>query len=105
MIRVLGLVALLSLPPQLNRWLGADKVKHFLMSALVQSAAYSTARAVGVDRVPSQIVGGASVMGIGLWKERRDRRAKKPFSLEDLVWDAAGGVSAAALLNGARGTQ
>src|SRR5207302_1930225 len=31
-----------------------------------------------------------------------DRRAKKPFSVEDLAWDAAGAVSAAALLSGTR---
>lgn len=105
MIRAFGLVALLSLPPTLDRWFGADKVKHFFMSALVQSTVHSTARVVGIDRAPSQILGGVAVMGIGVWKERQDRRAKKPFSLEDLLWDAAGGAAAGALLNGTRGTR
>jgi uncharacterized protein YfiM (DUF2279 family) len=104
-IRVWGLVALLALPPAFNRWFGADKLKHFLMSALVQSAGFSTARTVGLDRAPSQVIGGAAVLAIGLWKERQDRRTKKPFSVEDLVWDAAGGAAAGALLNGTRGTR
>ncbi|HEU4996104.1 MAG TPA: hypothetical protein VFT29_14910 [Gemmatimonadaceae bacterium] len=102
MIRVLAVVAVLSWPPALGRWFGADKVKHFLMSALVHSTAYSTAQALGAGNQTSQVVGGTAVAGIGVLKEVHDRRAHKPFSIEDLVWDASGGVAAAALLNGAR---
>lgn len=102
MTRVLLLVMVLASPPAVGRWFGADKVKHFLMSAFVQSAAYSASRIAGVGRAPSQAAGAAAVLGIGLWKERHDRRAGKPFSIEDLVWDVAGGVAAGSLLNGAR---
>jgi len=102
MIRIMAAIALLQWPFALERWFGADKLKHFLMSALIQSTAYSTARAAGVSRAPSQMVGAAGVAGIGVWKELHDRRSRKPFSIEDLVWDAGGGLAAASLLNGAR---
>jgi uncharacterized protein YfiM (DUF2279 family) len=102
MIRVAALVALLSAPPVIGRWFGADKLKHFLMSALVQSTTFSAARAAGMTRSNAQIVGGVSTTSIALLKELHDRRTGKPFSVADLVWDAGGGVAAAALLNGTR---
>lgn len=101
MIATLALAAaLVGAPPP--SWIGADKVKHFLLSAFAHSVAYSAARAVGMQRTSSQIVGGASVVLVGTWKELHDRRAKRPFSAADLVWDAAGGLAAAALMNGTR---
>lgn len=83
-------------------FLGADKVKHFLMSFLVQSATYSVGRAAGLDRPASRIAGGAAVLTVGVMKELHDRSVGKQFSAADLLWDAAGGVAAASLLNGAR---
>jgi uncharacterized protein YfiM (DUF2279 family) len=100
-VKIVALIAMLHGPPG-DAWFGADKVKHFFLSALVQSAAYSAARTVGLDRSASQIVGGVAVAGFGLGKEFHDRRSAKPFSPRDLTWDAAGGVAAAALLNGTR---
>lgn len=97
-LAALMLVAQLALPP----FFGADKVKHFLMSFLVQSTGYSAARAAGLDRGPSQAVGAAGVATVGILKEIQDKRRHKPFSLGDLAVDAAGGVAAAALLNGSR---
>jgi uncharacterized protein YfiM (DUF2279 family) len=88
----------LTLPP----FFGADKVKHFLLSFLVQSTGYSAARAAGLNRGASQSVGAAGVATVGLLKEIQDKRNGKPFSVGDLAVDAAGGVAAAALLNGAR---
>lgn len=96
------LLAALHGPPSLNRWFGADKVKHFLMSALVHSTVYSSARALRADRSVSQVIGAAAVVGVGVTKEIHDRRSGKPFSVEDLTWDVGGGVAAAALLNGSR---
>jgi uncharacterized protein YfiM (DUF2279 family) len=101
-IRIVAFAALLGWPLALGRWFGADKLKHFLMSALIQSTTYSTARAVGVGDSPSRIVGGAAVAGVSLWKEVHDRRTSKPFSVEDLTWDAAGAVAADALLGHTR---
>lgn len=102
MIRVVAMLAMLSAPPGADRWFGADKLKHFLMSALVQSTAFSAARSAGIKRPSAQIVGGVSTVGVGLWKETHDRRNGKPFSVRDLLWDGAGAASAAALLNGTR---
>lgn len=101
MIAALALVAALNATPP-NPWVGADKIKHFLMSAFVQSVAYSAARAAKLDRGVAQGVGGASVAAVSVWKEMRDRRAGGAFSAADLAWNAAGGLSAAALLNGTR---
>jgi len=101
MIRIVALIALLHGPP-LGNWFGTDKLKHFLMSAMVQSVTFSAARAVGAGKPASQIAAGSSVVAVGVWKEIQDRRAKKPFSVEDLLWDAIGGFAAASLLNGTR---
>lgn len=97
----LALLGVLALPP-VSSWLGADKVKHFLMSALVQSASFSAARAARMSRPNAQAIGGVTTMSVGLWKELRDRKIGRSFSVPDLVWDAAGGVAAAGLMNGTR---
>ncbi|HJQ19961.1 MAG TPA: hypothetical protein VJ867_06385 [Gemmatimonadaceae bacterium] len=81
---------------------GSDKAKHFLMSFLMQSTGYSLGRTFGLNRASSQVVGGAGVAAVGIAKELHDRKVGKGFSLADLAWDAAGGVAAASLLNGAR---
>lgn len=89
-------------PPAADAWLGTDKVKHFLMSAFIQSAAFSVARAAGVSRSNAQVIGGISSLTFGLGKEVLDRRRARQFSVKDLVWDGAGALTAAALLNGTR---
>jgi len=98
------IVSLAATPAQQPRdpWLGSDKVKHFLVSAFVQSTAFSIARLSGANRTTAQIAGGACAATVGLWKELHDRSQKKPFSPRDLAWDAAGALAAAAILNGAR---
>ena len=83
-------------------WFGADKVKHFLMSALVHSTAFSIARSAGAQRPRAQVAGAISAATIGVWKELHDRHAGKPFSVGDLLWDGVGATSAAALLNRSR---
>ena len=100
-MKIVALIAVLHAPP-LDGWFGADKLKHFFLSALIQSATYSIARTAGLERSGGQIAGGVLVAGFGLGKELRDRRSAKPFSVRDLAWDAAGGVASAALLNGTR---
>lgn len=83
---------------------GADKVKHFFMSAFVQSVTFSVARAAGADRSNAQLVAGISSMSVGLLKEVRDARVGggTGFSVPDLAFDAAGALAAAALLNGTK---
>jgi len=87
----------LALPP-MGSWFGADKLKHFLMTAFVQSAAFSVARAAGADRRWSNVAGGVISATVGISKEVRDFRTGKPFSVQDLAWDAAGAGSMGALL-------
>ena len=103
MRRVVGfaVVAVLALPPR-DAWFGSDKVKHFLMSALVNSATFSIARASGVQHSSAMAAGVGGALTVGLIKEFHDRSVGKPFSVKDLVWDAAGTASAAALLHRSR---
>lgn len=88
--------------PAWRAWFGADKMKHFLASAFVQSAAYSLARSAGASRSSSQAVAGATSLTVGVAKEVRDKKKGSRFSVPDLAWDAAGAASMAALLNRAR---
>ncbi len=96
----LALLVVVAAPP--GGWWGSDKLKHFLMSALVHSSAFSIARATGAQRSGAQAAGVASALTIGVWKELRDRRLGRPFSIGDLVWDGAGVASSAAFLNRSR---
>ena len=102
MIRELATVILLASPPRGDRWIGTDKVKHFFMSAFVQSAAFSVARAAGASHSSAQAIGGVTTGALGIGREVHDKRVGKIFSVKDLAWDAAGGVSAAALLRRTR---
>ena len=100
MITTLALVAALQGPPLPLP--SSDKVKHFFMSALIHSTVFSAARAAGLEKAPSQVVAGATTMAVGFAKEIRDRKVTGVFSRQDLVWDAFGSLTAAALLNGTR---
>ena len=81
-----------------DSWFGADKVKHFLMSAFIESLTFSGLRAGGAHRNASfaGAIGVTAVFGIG--KEIHDRQRGEPFSLHDIAWDAAGGGSAFLML-------
>jgi putative lipoprotein len=102
--KVLATLALMHAPPQSppEKWFGVDKVKHFMMSAFIHSAAFSAARAAGLPRSSAQVAGSVSSLAVGVAKELRDRRRARQFSVKDLLWDGAGALSAAALLNGTR---
>lgn len=81
-----------------DSWFGSDKVKHFLMSAFIESLTFSGFRAAGVHRNTSfaGAIGVTAVFGIG--KEIHDKQRGEPFSIHDLTWDAAGGGAAVAML-------
>ncbi|MBB4638792.1 hypothetical protein [Longimicrobium terrae] len=83
-------------PPR-DSWLGEDKLKHFAVSFVVTSLAASGARAAGLSRDASTLVGAGTGVGVGAWKEWRDRStAGSTPSFRDFAWDAAGvGVAAA----------
>jgi len=81
-----------------DRWIGADKVQHFVMAAFVESASFSALRVAGVSRAGA-LVGAASVAGAAsVGKEVYDASHRGDPSLKDLTWDAAGIVGAGALL-------
>jgi putative lipoprotein len=81
-----------------DSWFGADKVKHFLMSAFIESLTFSGLQAAGAHRNASfaGAIGATAAFGIG--KEIHDKQRGEPFSLHDIAWDAAGGGSAFLML-------
>ncbi|HKG96032.1 MAG TPA: hypothetical protein VKA84_29230 [Gemmatimonadaceae bacterium] len=82
-----------------DSWWGPDKIKHFFMSAFVQSVSYSALRLTRLDRGPS--IAGATVVtaAVGVGRELHDRRTKGLFSVPDLAWDAAGAGAASLVLS------
>lgn len=82
-----------------DRWLSADKVKHFAAAAFVQSVAFSGFRTLGVSRSGSLIAASAVTSAVSVGKEVRDRRSGSEFSTKDLVWDAGGLLGASLLLH------
>ena len=82
-----------------DQWLGADKVKHFFTSALIQSLAYSVTQ-VTTKGSRSSLLFSASVAtaAVGIGKEVYDRRSYGHFSVRDLAWDAAGAGTASLML-------
>ena len=86
-----------------DNWIGADKVKHFFMSALVQSLAYSVTQ-VTTQGSRSSLLLSASVASaaVGIGKEMYDRRSYGHFSVRDLAWDAAGAGTASLMLSRTR---
>lgn len=97
-------VALLALifPLAADGWFGADKMKHFFMSAFIQSMAYSSARAAGASHDGAFVSATAATVGFGIGREVYDGRVKKAFSYKDLVWDGAGLAAGIALVNKAQ---
>ncbi len=87
-------------PPAAGRdgWFGVDKVKHFFMSAFIQSVTFAALETAGADR-RSALAGASGVtLSIGLAREWYDSKRGGPFSLRDLTWDVAGGGAASLVL-------
>ncbi len=80
-------------------WFGVDKLKHFFISAFVESVTFSVFQAAGANR-RTALTGAIGVtVAVGIARETYDRRTKKVFSLRDLTWDAAGAAAAAVMLS------
>ena len=99
-----GLVLLFTLHfgdehPGGDRWLAADKMKHFFVAAFVQSASFSGLRATGMSKSSSLAGATAFTAGVSIGKEIHDRRAGGVFSIKDLTWDGLG-IAAGAALSG-----
>ena len=82
-----------------DRWISADKAKHFFTAAFVQSASFSAFRLARV-RVSGSIAGASVVTAaVSIGKETYDARTGGDASAKDLVWDAAGAAGASVLLH------
>ena len=98
MLRVLVLAGLLQ-GVAADRWFGPDKVKHFLLSALTQSLAYSVTQVTTRGSRSSLLLSASfASAAVGIGKEMHDRRSYGLFSVRDLAWDAAGAGAASLLL-------
>lgn len=80
-------------------WTGPDKVKHFFISAFLESVAFSALEAAGADRGAARAGGIATAAAAATGREIYDRRTKGVFSIPDLLWDAAGAAAALLVLN------
>ncbi|HET7550384.1 MAG TPA: hypothetical protein VFK04_03785 [Gemmatimonadaceae bacterium] len=87
-----------------DSWLSADKLKHFFVSAFVQSVSYSALRTARVSHDGALVGASALTMVVGVGKEIYDDRTEggESFSVRDLAWDAAGAGAATALLSQTR---
>lgn len=85
-----------------DRWLGADKLKHFLTSAFVQSVGYSALRATGVRNGPALAGATAVTLTVGAGKELWDRAGHGDPSVRDFTWDVLGAGAASLMLNRSR---
>ena len=85
-----------------ERWFGGDKIKHFFMSAFTQSLVYSSLRATNAGHGSSLVGATVASASLGFAKELFDRRARREFSIRDLVWDAAGAGTATLVLSHTR---
>jgi putative lipoprotein len=86
-----------------DSWFGPDKIKHFFMSAFIESLTYGALQAARVNHRPA--VGGAIgvTMAIGVGKEIHDKRTPgNIFSVRDLTWDVVGATAGAVLLTQTR---
>lgn len=84
--------------PPADRWLGRDKAKHFVVSALLQGTTHAVLRANGRDYREASLTAGAVTLGVGVGKEVWDARRGRVFSWKDLAADAAGGGSGAVVM-------
>ena len=82
-----------------DSWFGIDKIKHFFISAFIESVSYSALQAAGVNRRAA--LGGAIGVSaaVGVARELHDRRVPgNRFSYRDLTWDAIGIAAGTAVL-------
>jgi putative lipoprotein len=82
-----------------DSWFGIDKVKHFFMSAFIESVSYSVLQAAHVKRRPALAGAIGVTAAFGVAREIHDKR--KPgsrFSYRDLTWDALGTTAGAVML-------
>ncbi len=83
-----------------DSWFGIDKIKHFFMSAFIESVSYSALQAGRVNHRSAMAgaIGVTAAFGVG--REIHDRRnPNNHFSIKDLSWDALGAGAGVVLLS------
>jgi putative lipoprotein len=102
MMRTLVLVGMLRVGTG-DSWFGTDKIKHFFLSAFVQSLSYSVIQVTTKgSRSSLMLSASATTAAVGVGKEIHDSRMKGEFSFRDLAWDAAGIGAASVMLRNTR---
>lgn len=83
-----------------DSWFGIDKIKHFFMSAFIESVSYSALQAARVNHRSAMAgaIGVTAAFGVG--REIHDsRNPNNHFSVKDLSWDALGAGAGVVLLS------
>ena len=79
-------------------WFGIDKVKHFFMSAFINSVSYSALQWAGAKHSSAMAGAIGFTMAVGVGRELHDMRVPgNLFSIRDLTWDAIGTTAGAVL--------
>lgn len=81
-----------------DSWSGPDKIKHFFISAFIESLAFGGLQASGAERNTAFAGAIATTAAFALAREVYDKRTKGIFSIPDLTWDAAGAGAALLVL-------
>jgi uncharacterized protein YfiM (DUF2279 family) len=82
-----------------DSWFSPDKIKHFFMSAFIESVTYSALQAARVNHRPALSGAIGVTLAIGVGREIHDKRTPgNIFSVRDLTWDAVGATAGAVLL-------
>jgi uncharacterized protein YfiM (DUF2279 family) len=82
-----------------DSWFGADKIKHFFMSAFIESVTYSALQAARVNHRAALGSAMGVTMAIGVGREIHDKRTPgNIFSVRDLTWDVVGATAGAVLI-------
>jgi len=83
-----------------DSWFGADKIKHFFMSAFIESITFSALQAARVNHRAALGSAIGVTMAVGVGREIHDKRTPgNIFSVRDLTWDAVGAASGAVMLS------
>src|ERR1700674_4028698 len=83
-----------------DSWFGIDKIKHFFMSAFIESVSYSALQAANVNH-RSALAGAIGITAaFGVGREIHDSlNPNNIFSVKDLSWDAIGAGAGLVLLS------
>lgn len=83
-----------------DSWFGIDKIKHFFISAFIESVSYSALQAARVNH-RSALAGAIGVTAaFGVGREIHDsRNPNNHFSVKDLSWNALGAGAGVVLLS------